>query len=124
MERRRASRAEPTWLPHGLTASLELPGAVTAGETLTYVLVLHNDTDTTAPLTPCPSYDESVQIVAGKPGAVHQLNCTIATVPAHSVVRFEMRLPVAREQEPVPHARLSWQTTPPGLQTSGVFSIT
>jgi hypothetical protein len=115
---------EPTWPSHGLTASLELPDAAVAGEAMSYVLVLRNDTDADAPLTPCPSYDENVQPVQGKVVGAHQLNCAVQVVRAHSAVRYEMRLQVPRDQQPVPCAHLTWETTPSGLRASGVFAIT
>jgi hypothetical protein len=115
---------DPTWPSHGLKATLELPDTARAGQILSYVLVLHNDTDTAVPLTPCPAYVENVQPVRGKLGAVHQLNCSVTSVPAHTAVRFAMRLAVPREQEAVPRARLTWETSPQGLQASGVVAIT
>jgi len=85
---------QPTHPPASpLTADINAPARVRAGENLTYTVTWRNRTHTAYQLTPCPAYEE--YLVRG--GAVlhpdYYLNCdTIHEIPAGGAVTYQMRL--------------------------------
>lgn len=90
-----------------LRATLVLPRAATAGQTLVYEVDLHNPTNSAVGLKPCPAY---VEALIG-PTPVKQsyaLNCTpVATIAAGQTVRFAMKLPIPADT-PAGQLRIEW----------------
>jgi hypothetical protein len=82
------STADPAW--SSLIISMELPASVRIGQTLEYVVVLTNPTDTAIALTPCPNYIQSLALQ--KAGGPHQLNCSVSEIPPRRAVRYAMRM--------------------------------
>jgi len=86
-----------------VVASIEAPAQVRRGEALEYVVSLHNASPRPFPLNPCPVYLQRL----GEHAGTYQLNCAVSTIPAHTSVRFAMRLRVP-DQAPVGETRLTW----------------
>lgn len=100
-----------------LQVSLELPPAVRAGATLTYVADLTNPTDQAISLERCPGYLEAT---AGPPPVkeVYALNCApVSAIAPHATVRFEMRLHVPA-QAPTGTFTFHWSLVAPFAVTS------
>jgi len=97
----------------GLRPTIEAPATARVGETVRYVVTLHNDRDEPGRLDPCPYYFQAIDTdpdnhLDGAKGTVsHQLNCTTGVIPARGAVRFEMRLAVPGSLSPGP-AALVW----------------
>jgi hypothetical protein len=106
--------ANPAW--DVLTVSLELPTSVRIGQTLEYAVVLTDPSGVPVALTPCPNYFQSLGGV--KTGGLFQLNCSVAVVPAHGAVRYEMRVPIPVDTaEPGP-VKLTWQLETDSAETA------
>jgi hypothetical protein len=86
-----------------LVASIDVASSVDPGTDLVYVVVLENRSDRDLSLDPCPVFVQQL----GRDSAAHQLNCVIATLPATSWVRLQMRLPVPADASPGGQT-LSW----------------
>ncbi len=89
----------PTYPPSpyaGLTAAMQLPKAVRAGTTLTYIVALTNTTDRQVALTPCPGYTEALtHTIRADVERSYALNCKkVGNIDPHATVRFQMRLPI------------------------------
>lgn len=102
----------PAGVPQSaLTASISAPQAAVRGQVLLYTLTLVNPTDQAIPLSPCPSYSQSLsQPSTGGIRGVHGtwlLNCVSGAVPARGSVAFEMRLEVPAAMSAGP-AKLYW----------------
>jgi hypothetical protein len=95
-----------------LTASLETPATVDAGDTLIYVVDLTNPTDQPVALSPCPAYIQS----APSPTPfkdIEALNCTtVGSIAAHDTVRFEMHMQIPGDT-PAETLRISWSLLGP-----------
>jgi hypothetical protein len=89
-----------------LTVALEVPATVRIGQTLRYVVVLSNPSDTPVTMSPCPNY---LQTIAGvKTGGYFQLNCAVPAIPAHGAVRYEMRTPIPDYTPDLGRVTLTW----------------
>lgn len=97
----------------GARVALELPSAVAAGTTLSYVVDITNPTLRDMPLFPCPAYDEFSLGFQAASKRLHALNCdSIDAIPAGETVRYAMRLPVPRGA-PAGETTLKWTTAAP-----------
>ncbi len=81
-----------------LTAAIEAPASVRAGDTLDYVVVLTNQTGADVPLDPCPNYIEGLSAV--KAAGTYGLNCAVPAISAGGGVRFAMRLAIPATAPP------------------------
>jgi hypothetical protein len=84
----------PQWY-ESVSATMQLPPAVDAGATLTYVVTLNNDTAKAVKIDPCVGYYE--HLIGGPAGAKSglSLNCdTVHRISAHGRVRYQMKLDV------------------------------
>jgi hypothetical protein len=108
-----------------LHARLRLPEAVRARTTLFFTVTLSNPTRTTIVLHPCPGYTEGLYVSGRVVRRSFALNCdSVQAIPAHSQVRYAMRLAVPRQAAPVA-AKLGWNlNTPTGPSEGGVIRIT
>ncbi len=98
----------------GLTITITAPTTAKLGQTLEYVVELTNSSDVAVALTPCPNYTQTLT-GPGTPlkgGAVGQLNCAVATIPAHSRVRFDMHLAIPNGPVPDGPVSLRWALDP------------
>ena len=105
--------------PGTLHAQLRLPASVRAGATLRFTVTLSNLTAKTVALGPCPAYTEGL-VTTVMVRHSYALNCsTVHTIPAHSSVRYAMRLNVPRETQSG-SAKVSWSVNSP----TGPFAAT
>ena len=91
----------------------QVPGSVTAGDSVPYVVTLTNPTPDPITFDHCPSYQEGIK---GRPSSVrsYQLNCGAVTrIAAHSSVRFAIQLPLPDHLAPGT-AALDWKLQVPG----------
>lgn len=103
--------------PRGeLTATVDLPATLAAGEVVRYTVRLSNPTRAPIALDPCPAYEQVISVLR----ASHQLNCAAATdVPAGGGETFEMQLRVPKAALPGP-TRLTWTLLAPTTNSRGV----
>lgn len=90
---------EPVDPRSALTATLQMPATVHAGETLEYVVALSNPTDKAIEIsgTDCPGYIEATDAAKVLLG----LNCdTVQAIGPGATVRYEMRLPIPSTAQP------------------------
>lgn len=96
--------------PSPLIAHLNAPSSAHAGERLVYSVTLRNRSDTAYSLTPCPAYQEYVNV--GRGGFVHPnyyLNCdTVQEIPAGGAVTYEMRLQLPPDFAGTGPAKFGW----------------
>ncbi|HYW29084.1 MAG TPA: DUF4232 domain-containing protein [Gaiellales bacterium] len=87
---------------------------IATGRTLRYVVTLHNPTQATVTLDPCPSYTEALYL-EGPPVIRHyRLNCdTVRRIAPGREVRYEMRLAIPRVPGGV--AKLAWMLNTPRM---------
>ena len=109
----------------GITARIEAPASVRAGDVLRYAVLLVNTSgsDDVVPLSvsDCPIYRESVGDVSGQ----YVLNCGAVTssIPTGHAVRFEMEVNVPAST-PAGPASLVWRTTEPtGLAATAAINV-
>ena len=109
----------------GITARIEAPASVRAGEVLRYTVLLVNTSgsDDVVPLrgSDCPIYRESVGDASGQ----YVLNCGAITssIPTGHAIRFEMALNVPAST-PAGPASLVWRTTEPtGLSATAAINV-
>jgi hypothetical protein len=102
-----------------LVASIDVASSVDPGTDLVYIVVLENRSDRDLSLDPCPVFVQQL----GRDSAAHQLNCVIATVPAKSWVRLQMRLPVPADAPPGGQT-LSWTVEAGGETASATANVT
>lgn len=102
---------EPT--PSPLTARLSAPTTARAGETFAYTVTLHNRSDASYPLTPCPAYEEYLVVAVRGATFVHEnyyLNCdTVQQIPAGGEVTYQMRLQLPAHLGGTGPAKFGWQ---------------
>jgi hypothetical protein len=102
-----------------LLASIDAMSTVDPGTDLSYIVSLENRSDEDLSLDPCPVFVQRL----GADGGAYLFNCTFTSLPAHSWVRLQMRLPVSADA-PAGVQTLSW-TTKIGDQTAiAVANIT
>ncbi|MCW7539486.1 DUF4232 domain-containing protein [Aquabacterium sp. A7-Y] len=113
-EPRRAARVAAAAAPaqatlDALTARLEAPSAVARGGTLRYVVTLTNESGSALPLSPCPSYQQSLYVEGRSVDSRYRLNCSGAggQIAPHSSVSFEMEGAVPGDLAGE-HVKLSW----------------
>jgi hypothetical protein len=114
-----------------LRVTAEAPKEAASGRDLRYVVTLENPTDADIRLDPCPGYaeerfstgDATVQAVNER--STYRLNCrTVAAVPAHGSVRFEMRSRVPAIEAGRSLA-VAWRLLAPGYGSDGTgFTLT
>ena len=92
--------------PSPLTATMDAPPTVRAGDLLRYTVTLANPTDTPVSFDPCPTYTESVATFGG-PGKTtftqlrYRLDCsTVQSIAPRSAVTYAMQLAVPADQLP------------------------
>jgi Protein of unknown function (DUF4232) len=87
---------------------------IVSGRTLHYIVTLHNPTQITVNLEPCPSYTEALY-AAGHPLLRHyRLNCdAVRRIAPGGRVRYAMRLTVPRVAEGM--AKLAWSLSTPRM---------
>jgi hypothetical protein len=102
---------EPT--PSPLTARLTAPTTAQAGETFAYTVTLHNRSDTSYALAPCPAYEEYLGVAVRGATFVHEnyyLNCdTVQQIPAGGEVTYQMRLQLPADLGGTGPAKFGWQ---------------
>jgi hypothetical protein len=102
---------EPT--PSPLTARLTAPSTAQAGETFAFTVTLHNHTDASYALTPCPAYEEYLGVAVRGATFVHEnyyLNCdTVQQIPAGGAVTYQMRLQLPADLGGTGPAKFGWQ---------------
>ncbi len=101
-----------------LTGSISAPASAARGQVYRYTVTLANPTDQDIPLSPCPSYSQSLSQPAGDgstgSSGTWLLNCAAAgAIPAHGRVTFEMQLSVPDTMVAGP-AKLFWDLEVPG----------
>lgn len=80
------------WL--ALEVGIEAPSTARLGQTLRYVVTLHNPTGAAVALEPCPTYGHTI-VGPDRPYSTSlKLNCAVARIPAGGSVRFAMELTV------------------------------
>lgn len=79
-----------------VTVGIEAPKRAVAGRVLDYTVVLTNPTSRAVPLTPCPTYTQSVTPTEGPPLlGRYLLNCSpVGVLQPGASARFAMRQPV------------------------------
>jgi hypothetical protein len=109
-----------------LNVSLSAPRTVARGAVLTYRVTMGNQSGTSVPLSPCPSYTEALG--AGAAAPVQQtllLNCGAASsIAGNAALTYEMRLTVPTST-PAGTTKVSWKLEVPGGPVVGaVISVT
>lgn len=98
-----------------LTAHLDIPKTVRAGSTLSYQVVLENQSDKAVHLKPCPVYQETMTALGGKVQTNSQtleLNCTtVHSIQPHMQITYEMVITIPSQPG---SAKLGWQIAPGG----------
>jgi hypothetical protein len=109
-----------------LTATVAVPGTLSAGATASYTVTLRNHSAAPARLAPCPSYTEYLGVFSG-PGRPlylerhYYLNCAaVRRIPAHGSVTLAMRIPVPAGAG---QAKLDWQLQGTNVATAVVITI-
>lgn len=102
-----ATRATP-W--SALSASVSTPDNVARGGTLHYTVTLANAGSTPVPLSPCPSYTQSLHTEARTTTSTLRLNCAAAggQIPANGSVSFDMQAYVPSDMSGE-GVKLSWK---------------
>jgi hypothetical protein len=113
-EARHAARAAAENTPprvalDSLGARLEAPEIAPRGGTLHYVVTLTNAGEQALPLSPCPSYEQTLHVEGRSVDSHWRLNCAGAggEIAAHSSVSFEMEAAVPADLAGG-HVKLSW----------------
>lgn len=99
-----------------LSAHLEMPKTVKAGESLRYQVILENQSNKTVTLQPCPIYKEVITVFKGMKGKssslILELNCTtIHSIKPHQKITYQMVISVPSEPGP---AKFGWHIAPGG----------
>jgi hypothetical protein len=109
-----------------LVATTTMPEQVRAGTTIDYTVTLTNPTDKAVPLTPCPTYEEAVNIV-GAHGVVnghdliYRLNCAGHTSLAPSqALTFAMRIPAPTRPG---YAKWGWDIQAGSVGRGGALTV-
>lgn len=111
-----------------LTGSISAPTTAVRGQVYRYAVTLANATDQDIPLSPCPSYSQSLsQSASGETraeGGTWLLNCGVAgAISAHGSVTFQMQLSVPDTMAAGP-AKLVWRLeVPSGLDVGSVVTL-
>jgi hypothetical protein len=102
--------AAPTSPLAQLIGTLSLADGVTAGGVSHYTVTLTNPTNSAIPLSPCPSYTQSVSAGGASSSATLQLNCAASgnQIAANSSVTYDMQLNVPANLKGG-NAKLSWK---------------
>jgi uncharacterized protein DUF4232 len=92
-----------------LAGSLSAPRAAVRGQTMRYTVTLSNPIDKAISLSPCPSYNQSLNSDDKTSSQTLRLNCEGAggQIPAQSSVTFEMQAPVPADFDGQ-GVKLSW----------------
>lgn len=103
-----------------LEASWTGPDTAKPGETVQYVVALHNPTGTDIVLKPCPSYTQTAEDLLTE---TLLLNCeAVPVIEAGATVDFAMRLTVPETQ--APEIKVGWHLeVERGATTGTVFSL-
>ena len=113
----------PTGTYPGLSAHADLPSQVVAGTVLAYTVTLTNNTSRPMSLSPCPVYQEIINV--GHPAQyTYRLNCTIVhAVPANGSVTYAMEIPVPDTR--ASRAKFGWFIpNSAGASASTVMTVT
>ena len=102
-----------------VVAGIDVASSVDPGTDLAYVVVLENRSTRDLPLNPCPVFVQHL----GSDGGTYLLNCTVATLPANSWVRLQMRLRVSATA-PAGLETLSWAIDVNGQVASAITNVT
>lgn len=113
-ETRGPSPTEPPAVPaEGLRLALEVPDQATAGQAFHYVAALTNPSASAIPLSPCPTYRESLVTPSGQVALDYVLDCAaVASIGPGQTVRFAMVFEIPRSQPPTDKAALIWEFDP------------
>jgi hypothetical protein len=97
----------PTAKPlDGLTARLQAPSSARIGRILVYMVTMFNPTSRPAILSPCPGYDQLLDLTRS-PSSFYQLNCTAShPIPPDGSESFVMQIRI-NSVEPGLHS-LCW----------------
>jgi Protein of unknown function (DUF4232) len=117
---------EPTYPTDPLVATTTMPEQVRAGTTIDYTVTLTNPTDKSVPLTPCPTYEEAVNVI-GDHGVVnghdliYRLNCAGHTsVAPGEALTFAMRIPAPTRPG---YAKWGWDLQPGYVGRGGALTV-
>jgi len=109
-----------------LTASIAVPGTLSAGAAASYTVTLDNHSAAPVRLLPCPSYAQYLVVFSG-PGRRsyltrrYYLNCAaVRRITAHGSVTFAMRIPVPAGAG---QAKLDWQLQGTNVAAATVVTI-
>jgi hypothetical protein len=102
-----------------VVAGIDVASSVDPGTDLAYVVVLENRSNRDLPLDPCPVFTQHL----GNDGGSYLLNCTVATLPANSWIRLQMRLRVSATA-PAGLETLSWTIDVDGQVASTIANVT
>jgi hypothetical protein len=117
---------EPSYPTDPLVATTTMPEQVTAGTTIAYTVTLTNPTDNAVPLTPCPTYEEFVNVVSSHAkidgqDVIYQLNCAgHTTVAPGQALTFAMRIPAPTEPGV---AKWGWDIQPGSAGRGGALIV-
>jgi hypothetical protein len=108
------SPTQPPAVPaEGLRLTLQIPDEAKAGGALHYIAALTNPTASTIPLSPCPSYRESLVTPTGDLTKDYVLDClAMPSVGPGETKRFAMALEIPSSQLPTADAALVWELDP------------
>jgi hypothetical protein len=117
---------EPTYPTDPLVATTTMPQQVVAGTTIDYTVTLSNPTAKTVPLSPCPSYEEAVNVfgvhdtIDGH-DLTYQLNCAgNTTVAPGEALTFAMRIPAPAGPG---FAKWGWDIQPGSAGRGGALTV-
>jgi hypothetical protein len=117
---------EPTYPTDPLVATNTMPQQVLAGTTIDYTVTLSNPTDKTVSLSPCPSYEEAVNVFGAHAKVnghdlTYQLNCAGHTSLAPGqALTFAMRIPAPNQPG---EAKWGWDIQPGSAPTGGELTV-
>ena len=114
---------EPAYPTSPLMISTTMPAQVSAGSRVDYTVTLHNPTAKTVLLTPCPAYEEVLNVYPEVVDKVYQLNCADhSTLGPGEAVIFAMRITAPRRPG---QAKFAWNLLPlGGAGVGGVTQVT
>jgi hypothetical protein len=109
-----------------LTATVAVPGMLSAGATASYTVTLRSHSAAPVRLAPCPSCTEYLGVFSGPGRPSHlerhyYLNCATARwIPAHGSATFAMRIPLPATAG---QAKLDWQLQGTDVAAAVVITI-
>jgi hypothetical protein len=114
---------EPTYPTSPLVITNTMPAHVLAGGIVDFTVTLHNPTARNVPLTPCPAYEEALNVYPDVVDRVYQLNCSHHTKLAPGeALTFAMRITAPGHPG---GAKFGWYLLPlGGSGTGGVTQVT